>query len=167
MTVTQVVLVPISPKGPEKAPEQHAELMAFVNQAYDVLKAEGIRTHVDERFNLKPGNKFFEWEKKGIPLRIECGPRDVEAGTLLCARRTGGDKFPLSLDGDFGAAVRKELDNMQLSLLQAAKDRVQANTFEPESYEEMAKALENSDGSQAPGFFLVIFCSCNHLAHAL
>ena len=47
------------------------------------------------------------WEKKGVPLRIECGPRDVEAGTLLCARRTGGDKFPLPLDDSFASTGRR------------------------------------------------------------
>merc|ERR1719502_2232524 len=110
---TQVVLVPISPKGPEKAPEQHAELMEFVDRAKGALRDAGVRVHVDTRFNLKPGNKFYEWERKGVPLRIECGPRDVEAGTLLCARRTGGDKFPLPLDDNFGKAIGAELDAMQ------------------------------------------------------
>ena len=152
---TQVVLVPISPKGPEKAPEQHADLMAFVERADAALRASGLRTKVDTRFNLKPGNKFYEWERKGIPIRIECGPRDVEAGTLLCARRTGGEKFALALDDDFGATISAELDNMQASLLQAATDRMAAQTFEVETYAEMAAALEDSDGSAAPGFFLV------------
>ena len=154
---TQVVVVPISPKGPEKAPEQHAELMDFVDKAVDTLKAAGIRTKVDERWNLKPGPKFFEWEKKGVPLRIECGPRDIEAGTLLCARRAGGDgeKFSLANDDGLAAAVQAELDSMQKGLLAAAEARMAAMTFEPETYEEMAKMLEGSDGSAAPGFFLV------------
>ena len=62
--------MPISPKGPVKAPEQHAELMAFVDRAVGALRAAGVRTHVDTRFNMKPGAKFFEWEKKGVPLRV-------------------------------------------------------------------------------------------------
>jgi len=154
---TQVVLVPISPKGPEKAPEQHAELMAFVEKAKASLRKAGIRTHVDTRFNLKPGAKFFEWEKRGVPLRIECGPRDVESGALLCARRTpvGGDKFTLKLDDGFAAAVQAELDTMQAALLDAAKERMRVHTLEPASYAEMSKMLEDSDGSSAPGFFLV------------
>ena len=60
LTLTQVVLVPISPKGPEKAPEQHAELMGFVDKAFFALKAAGVRAHVDTRFNMKPGAKFYE-----------------------------------------------------------------------------------------------------------
>ena len=62
------------------------------------LKAAGVRVKVDERFELKPGNKFYEWERKGIPLRIEAGPRDAEAGKVGVARRTGGDKFDVPLD---------------------------------------------------------------------
>jgi prolyl-tRNA synthetase len=111
---TQVVLVPISPKGPVKAPEQHAELMEFVERARDAMRAAGVRVHVDTRFNMKPGPKFYEWEKKGVPLRIECGPRDVEAGTLLCARRTGGEKFAVALDDGFASQIRGELDQMQV-----------------------------------------------------
>jgi hypothetical protein len=49
-----------------------------------------------------------------VPLRIECGPRDVEAGTLLAAKRTGGDKFTLNLDEGFGATVATELETMQV-----------------------------------------------------
>ena len=152
---TQVILVPISPKGPVKAPEQHAELMEFVDKAKASLMKAGVRVQVDTRWNMKPGPKFYEWERKGVPLRIECGPRDVEAGTLLAARRTGGDKFPLPLDESFASTVVAELDTMQASLLAAATERMRTNTIEVSSYEEMAAALEGSDGSKAPGFFLV------------
>lgn len=114
-----------------------------------------MHLQIDTRFNLKPGNKFYEWERRGVPIRIECGPRDVEAGTLLCARRTGGDKFPLPLDDQFASVVRTELDGMQSALFEAAQARVKASTFEPESYADMAAALEASDGQSAPGFYLV------------
>jgi len=154
----QVVFVPISPKGPEKAPEQHAELMAFVDKAVCALRDAGVRVHVDTRFNLKPGNKFYEWERRGVPLRIECGPRDVEAGTLLCARRTGGDKFPLPLDDSFAGSIGTELDDMQVALFEAASERMRASTFEPSSFEEMAAALAESDGQSSPGFFLAPWC---------
>ena len=107
---------------------------------------------------MKPGPKFYEWERKGVPLRIECGPRDVEAGTLLAARRTpvGGDKFAIANDDGLAAAVQAELDSIQSGLLDAARERVKAQTLEPTSYEEMATMLEGSDSSGAPGFFLVV-----------
>ena len=72
-----MILIPVSPKGPEKAPEQHAALMEYVDSAFFALKKAGMRPQVDTRWNMKPGPKFFEWEKKGVPLRIEIGPRDV------------------------------------------------------------------------------------------
>ena len=84
--------------------------MAYVDKAVGALKAAGVRVDVDDRFNLKPGPKFYEAERRGIPLRIECGPRDIEANSLLCARRTGGDKFALDLDDGFAARVVSELD---------------------------------------------------------
>jgi len=154
---TQAVVVPISPKGPEKDPEGHAALMEFVNDAVATMRAAGVRVQVDTRFNLRPGPKFFEWERKGVPLRIEAGPRDVEAGTLLCARRFGGDgeKFKLEAGAELGAKVKAELDTMQDGLLSAAEDRLAERTMEVETYAEMEQALEGSDGSSAPGFFLV------------
>jgi prolyl-tRNA synthetase len=151
----QVVVVPISPKGPEKAPEQHAELMSFVDQAVDKLKAAGIRVQVDTRWHMNNGPKFFEWEKKGVPLRVEVGPRDVASGKLVCARRTGGDKFDLPNDESLVPTITSELESMQQALLEAAKERMASRTYEPATYEEMKKALEGSDGSSAPGFFLV------------
>ena len=76
----------------------------------------------------------------------------MEAGTVTVARRTGGDgeKFAMTMDESFAAAVRAELDTMQSDLLTAATERMHARTFEPASYAEMAAALEGSDGSSAP-----------------
>ena len=52
----------------------------------------GIRVHLDAREGIKPGAKYYEWEGRGVPLRLEVGPRDVAAGTAVLARRTGGKK---------------------------------------------------------------------------
>jgi len=154
---TQVVFVPISPKGPDKDPEGHAALMEYVLDAVAELKRAGVRVHVDTRFNLRPGNKFYEWERKGVPLRMEAGPRDIESGTVLCARRVGGDgeKFKLEVGDGLAAAVKAELDSMHDGLLGAAEERLAASTQEVDSYAEMAAALDGSDGGAAPGFFLV------------
>lgn len=152
---TQAVVVPISPKGPAKDPEGHAELMVFVDEAVASLRAAGVRVHVDERWNLKPGNKFYEWERKGVPLRMEVGPRDAAARKVVVARRTGGDKFDLPLDGALGGAVLAELDAMQGAMLAAAEARLEERTLSVASYAEMAAALEDSDGNGAAGMFLV------------
>jgi len=86
---------------------------------------------------------------------MEVGARDMESGSLICVKRTGGDKFALPNDDDFGQAVAKQLEEMQAELLSAAEARLKAQTFEVERYDEMKEALEGSDASGAPGLFLV------------
>ena len=85
------------------------------------------------------------------------GPRDIESGTVLCARRVSGDgeKFKLQVGDGLGAAVNAELDQIQGALLTAAEERLVAGTQEVDTYAEMVAALDGSDGGSAPGFFLV------------
>mmetsp|Transcript_55985 Transcript_55985/g.99381 ORF Transcript_55985/g.99381 Transcript_55985/m.99381 type:complete len:643 (+) Transcript_55985:48-1976(+) len=151
----QVVVVPISNKGPAKDPEGVAKLMSFIDGAVEKLKAQGIRVKVDDRWTVKKGPKLAEWERKGVPLRIEAGPRDLEEGHMVVARRTGGDKFNLPIDDSFATTIVSELDKMQTGLFEAATERMRKQTLEPSSYEEMKKMLEESEGASAPGFFLV------------
>ena len=151
----QVVVVPIS-KGPEKAPEEHAELMGFVDRAVESMRKEKIRVHVDERYALRPGNKYFEWERRGVPLRLEIGPRDMGAGHAMVARRVGADgKAAVTVDGDFGAKIAETLAEVHRSLYDAARARLEERTFEVSAYEEMKSALEGSDSGGAKGWFLV------------
>merc|ERR1719291_607511 len=150
----QVVLVPIS-KGAKEGSDEHEQLMAFVQRAKAAMQSMGVRVHLDTRFEMRPGPKFFEWERRGVPIRMEVGPRDVEAGSVLCAKRTGGDKFPMTLDEGFGQSVAAMLDTMQAELFEAADARLKARTFEVDSYEEMRSALEGSDAGGAAGMFLV------------
>jgi len=153
---TQAVVVPISP-GPDKQPEQHAELMAFVDAQVASMRAAGVRVSIDTRWNVRPGPKFFEYERKGVPLRIEAGPRDMAAGKLVVARRTGGDKFDLPAGEGVGGAIAAELDAMQGALLAAAEARLSDGTRETDSYAEMADALAAAEGagSGGAGLFLV------------
>ena len=71
------------------------------------LAAAGIRVHVDAREGMKPGAKYYEWEGRGVPLRLEVGPRDVASGSVMLARRTGGKKETLPMDGLAGPAHRR------------------------------------------------------------
>mmetsp|Transcript_8927 Transcript_8927/g.29624 ORF Transcript_8927/g.29624 Transcript_8927/m.29624 type:complete len:555 (-) Transcript_8927:146-1810(-) len=153
---TQAVVVPISP-GPDKQPEQHAELMAFVDAQVASMRAAGVRVSIDTRWNVRPGPKFFEYERKGVPLRIEAGPRDMAAGKLVVARRTGGDKFDLPAGEAVGGAIAAELDAMQGALLAAAEARLSDGTRETDSYAEMVDALAAAEGagSGGAGLFLV------------
>jgi len=63
------------------------------------LSTAGVRVHLDARDGMKPGAKYYEWEGRGVPLRLEVGPRDVAAGAVVLARRTGGKKETLEPEG--------------------------------------------------------------------
>ncbi len=89
------------------------------------LKAEleqaGLRVTLDDTDN-SPGWKFNEWEMKGVPVRIELGPRDIEAGKMLCARRDTCEKSELSLE-NAAAGVKALLADVQKSMLESARAR--------------------------------------------
>jgi prolyl-tRNA synthetase len=102
----QVVLMPV-------AAHKSEAVGPAVTAAADTLRSAGLRVKVDDR-DLRPGQKYWDWEIKGVPLRLEIGPRDVDQGNAFAARRTGG-KEPLPLD-DIVAAVRAQLAQVQSEL---------------------------------------------------
>src|SRR5437667_3546058 len=81
----QVVIVPIW-----KSEEERGQVLAVGDKVRAELTLAGFRVELDARDSLKPGAKYFEWEAKGVPLRLEIGPRDVAAGQVMTARRGGG-----------------------------------------------------------------------------
>src|SRR5207245_1838826 len=115
----------------------------------ELVKA-GIRVELDARDSLKPGAKYFEWEAKGVPLRLEIGPRDVAAGQVMTARRTGG-KTPAKLDG-LGGVVRTSLDEIQATLFQTAKDRREAHSIRGVTKQQFLEFLKGAGGFAYGGF---------------
>ena len=95
----QVVIMPI-------AAHKSEAVMETVNLVAEKLKSSGFQIHIDDR-DMRPGQKYFDWEIKGVPLRLEIGPRDIDNGTAIAARRTGG-KSPISLE-EIVSAVTQEL----------------------------------------------------------
>src|SRR6202042_2065807 len=79
----QVVIVPIG-RG-----DQAEQVLPPALDLAERLRRAGIRTHVDNRPHLSPGFKFNDWELRGVPIRLELGPRDLAAGTVVMARRLG------------------------------------------------------------------------------
>jgi len=143
----QVVIVPIWKTDEEKA----ATVAAAEALATDCRQA-GIRVTVDARDGLKPGAKYFEWEARGVPLRLELGPRDLANRSVMMARRTGGPKEALPLDG-ITAALGGALDAMQADLLQRATARREANSLRgPKSKQEFIDFLNNDGGFVYAGF---------------
>lgn len=102
----QVILMPV-------AAHKNPDVMPAVEDTAESLRKSGYRVKIDAR-DLRPGQKYWDWEIKGVPLRLEIGPRDVENGNAFAARRTGG-KEPIPLN-DIGNAVRNQLDMVHSEL---------------------------------------------------
>jgi prolyl-tRNA synthetase len=113
----QVVIVPIY-----KSDEERALVLEAADRVLKDLRQAGVRAHLDARDGLKPGAKYYEWEGRGVPLRLEIGPRDVAGGTAMLARRTGGKKEPLPMAG-LGQSLLGIMEKVQSELLEAARTR--------------------------------------------
>ena len=140
----QVVVVPIW-----KTDTERQAVFQTAHGARDMLAAAGLRTTLDER-DMKPGAKYYEWEARGVPIRLEIGPRDVSQGQVILARRTGG-KVPIKL-ADLLPSVRGALDTMQYSLLEAARARREQNSKRGVTREQLIEMMEGPGGFAYGGF---------------
>ncbi|MCX7015798.1 MAG: proline--tRNA ligase [Candidatus Sumerlaeota bacterium] len=136
----QAVVVPIT-FGEATKPM----VLEAAGKVVDSLRGAGVRTHFDNRDNLKPGFKFNEWELKGAPLRVEVGPKDIEKKQAVVARRIDRRKDFVPLD-DLPKAVPTRLDEIQTEMLEAARRFVRANTHRVQSYEEFKQVIEEKKG---------------------
>ena len=148
----QVVIVPIF-----RSEDQKGAVVGKVDEIAARLKDHAVRVHIDARDNMSPGAKFYEWERKGVPLRMEIGPRDVQNGQVVLVRRLVADgqerKLMLS-DGDAVNGMEELLDGIQASMLAAARARRDAATHrESIDYDTFRERIE-SDG----GFFFTGWC---------
>ncbi len=141
---TQVVIIPIAAKKGGVL-EKCAEIKAQLEKA-------GVRVAFDDT-DASPGWKFNEWELKGVPLRIELGPRDIEAGKALIFRRDTLVKGEYSLDG-IADEVTKLLDTVQKDMLEAARVRRDGRIVEADS---LAGIL---DGVEKGNFVKAGWCGC-------
>lgn len=133
----QLVIVPIHKTDQEKA---------AVGQALGQLEAQlaGFRLKIDRRDGVTPGFKFNDWEMRGVPLRLEIGPKDVAQGTVTIARRDlpgKQGKHSVPLEGA-APAVAEELEAVQAALFQRALDFRAAHTHQPRSYDEFRQVVE-------------------------
>jgi prolyl-tRNA synthetase len=130
----QVVVVPIMNE------ENKEKVLAEARKVFDSLKGR-FRTRLDDRDQLTPGRKFNEWELRGVPLRIEIGPRDISAGQVVLVRRDSGAKKSVRIEG-LEEQVAKELAAIHKSLLDGATESLKKNTRSAGSYEELKRGLE-------------------------
>lgn len=105
----------------------------------------GLHTAVDTQFHMRPGDRFFYHLQKGVPLRLELGEKDMEAGTVRAVRRDNGEKIDVAHD-NIVPAVEKILDDIQTSLYSKAKAFREAHTSQAESYDELKSLLEEKGG---------------------
>jgi prolyl-tRNA synthetase len=151
----QVVIVPIG-RG-----EQADQVLPAARQLAGRLTAAGLRVHTDDRMQLSPGFKFNDWEMRGVPLRLELGPRDLTAGTVLLARRLsddsagqdqapGGGKQAIALESA-PQRLAAELREFQAFLLRRATQFREAHTLTVDSWPEFTAAV-------ADGWALAFHC---------
>jgi prolyl-tRNA synthetase len=180
----QIVVLPIVPGKASK--EAAAAVQAHAQRMKKVLKKAGMRVRVDDREHVRPGAKFFEWERKGVPLRLEIGLREMESGAVVGTRRIdahlgkaakgsvqlqlparadqhdgGGDadsdaKHSES-EREFAESVQQELDQIQHEMLTAAENRLRDNTYSVATIEEMeAKIAADSAAGNDGGGFFLV-----------
>jgi prolyl-tRNA synthetase len=145
----QVVIVPIW-----KTDEERAATIEAARRIADDLGSfrrpdhERIRCHVDDRVGIKPGAKYYHWELRGIPLRLEIGPRDLASGAGLLVRRDTREKRPMAFDA-LRAELPGVLDAIQGDMLAAARARLEANSIrERISYDRFRELMDG------PGAFV-------------
>jgi prolyl-tRNA synthetase len=144
----QLVIVPIF-----KTDEEKSLVLENAQKLRKELVGAGIRVKMDEREGMSPGFKFNDWEMRGVPLRIEIGPKDVAKGTVVLARRDRPGKEGKSFVPQEGlaAAVTTALEEIQKALLERARAFRDAHTSEPKNYDEFQAAVET-------GFALAFWC---------
>jgi len=137
---TQVAVVPISRK-----PEERERVMNAVDQFAAEFKKAGVGFKIDDREQYSPGWKFNEWEKRGVPLRIEVGPKDLDKNQVVLARRDNREKTSVSQDGIVGNVIEM-LDNIQKSLYARAFEFREKHTFYVDDYAKFSEILDTPGG---------------------
>ena len=145
----QAVIVPIA---------QHKEgVLEKANQLAEALKAQGIRVKLDDSDN-SPGWKFAEYEMKGVPVRIEIGPKDIEQSQCIVATRYNGEKQPVALDEAYGTLVQTVQQLLDKTIPEGMFAKALENrtnrTYDCTSLEEITRALEE----KGDGFIMAMWC---------
>ncbi|MGE0206737.1 MAG: proline--tRNA ligase [Candidatus Babeliales bacterium] len=143
----QVVIIPIFKKDEEKN-----EVLKQADALAASLKKENIRVHIDAAEHQTPGAKFYAWELKGVPLRVEIGPRDIAKQQVMMADRLGLGKQPVAFDA-LVTTVQNQLTLIHTTLFERAQERMKAQWHKKEQFKDFAQDLE-----QNAGFYQVGWC---------
>jgi prolyl-tRNA synthetase len=134
----QVVIVPIF-----KSDEEKDKVMKAADRIFQELKNAEIRVKMDDREEVTPGFKFNDWEMRGVPLRLEIGPKDLEKESVALARRDipGREGKSFVSQKDLDRTVRQMLSDIQTSMLKIATDFRDANIHDPKDYAEFKEVV--------------------------
>lgn len=146
----QVIVVPIWRSGNEDEKSRVLEGVARIKRAL----GERVRLEVDAREEYTPGWRFNEWELRGVPLRIEIGPKDIQKDQVVLARRDTGEKLTISQD-QLAERVPVLLEEIQKNLFERAKKFRDENTVELSDYEKFKEFME---GEGSRGFVRAYWC---------
>ncbi len=141
----QAVVIPIQ--------QRKEGVLENAHKIQQQLKAAGIRVKTDET-DKSPGFKFAEQEMRGTPVRIECGPKDMEAGQAVIVRRDTREKTIVALE-ELAQKVTEILENMQKDMLERARTHREAHTYVAADYETFKATI-----NEKPGFVKAMWCGC-------
>ncbi|MFB5609199.1 MAG: proline--tRNA ligase [Nitrosarchaeum sp.] len=141
----QVVIVPIY-----KSDEAKEIVFPKLNEIREQLESKKIRVHIDDRNELTPGYKFNDWELKGVPLRIEIGPKDIEKQQIVLAKRYNREKINLGFNEI--EKIITILDEIQKEMLKIAIAKAKENTINISNYTEFKSKIGKG------GFFNAYWC---------
>ena len=133
----QVVIIPIYYSDDEKG-----NVIQKANQIRDDLSKINLRVHLDDREQLTPGFKFNDWEMKGIPIRIEIGPKDIAKNQLVLVKRHNQTKINIDINS-FAEKISSELKNIQKEMFDTAKKILDERIVRVSEYQQFKKELEN------------------------
>jgi prolyl-tRNA synthetase len=140
---TQVVIVPIY-----NTEEDKKRILEKANEIKQNLDSKQIRTHIDERTEMSPGYKFNDWEMKGVPLRIEIGPKDMDKQKIIVAKRYNKEKTDLSFNEI--DKIESILDEIQSKMLENAREQSKLNTIDISDYNEFKEKIAKGGFFNAP-----------------
>ncbi|MDO9045818.1 MAG: proline--tRNA ligase [Methanobacteriaceae archaeon] len=135
----QVVIVPIIfKKGGE-------EVIAACEEIQSKLKGAGFRVHMDDR-DMRAGKKFYDWEMKGVPLRIELGPRDLNDNKSVFLRRDTMEKISVSLEEDIIDNVNNLMSDISLNMREKAREKFNTQIRQVDNIEDVKESIETEKG---------------------
>ena len=140
---TQVVIIPIY-----KNDEGKDMVLFKVEEIKKTLESKEIRVHVDDRSELSPGYKFNDWELKGVPVRMEIGPKDIEKQSVIIAKRYNREKSSLNFTEI--EKISTILDEIQVDMLKTAREQSKGNTIDTSDYAEFKSRIERGGFFNAP-----------------